>query len=695
MMRGSLGQAIACLAGLAAMLLAPVPAAAAAGATTPLATPPANAQTWDIVSGGRKFGLASRWTTPDGVRWARDTMSERSYNSDLEQRMRLSADGVPLSLSVRGSLPHGDAAESFSRLGGDYAYRSGADQGQGRGREGAFYVPMGGAMDSVFALVEALAKAPGHALDLIPSGRAELQPLTTLELVHDGKTRTLTAELITGLDLSPQPIWMDGDQVFAMVGDFSVVPTGWDDAAARLIAAQDAAMARRAPELIARIAAKLSRPVAFTHVRLYDSDARRFRDDMTVVVEAGRVASVGPAAAVKVPPGARIVAGQGKTLLPGLWDSHKHYGDDASGALLLAQGITTVRDMGSVPAALQTRRKRIDSGQLLGPRIVPLLLIDGPGKDADFVAVVVADEAEAIAAVRRAKAEGYFGVKIYGALDPALIAPVAREAHRLGLRLQGHLPRTVRPLDAVRQGYDEVTHMNFVLMQAMPDSVVDETFGLRQRHFGPGSLGGDVDLDAPAMKAALDEMVARHTAFDPTLAVFEGLWATDAGEVAPSYRPFLGTLPPQFERNLHTGGLTLPKDVTRAQMRRGFAKLKELTMELHRRGAPILAGTDGVGLELVRELELYVQTGFTPEDALASATIVPAQVMGLDAETGSLAGGKLADLVLVDGDPGHDIGDLRRVELVMRDGRLMGGEDLRTAAGLSGAPKAEAGAGAG
>lgn len=685
-MDGLLKRAAALAVALTALLSGPAPSVATEPAT-PLATPPANAQTWDIISGGRKFGQASRWITPDGVRWARDTMSERSYNSDLEQQIRLAPDGTLQALTVRGTLPHGDGAESFSRGGGGYVYKSGADEGQGKGREHAFYVPMGGAMDSLFALVEALAKAPGHSLDLIPSGRAGLEPLTSITVAHGGVIKTLTAVLISGLDLSPQPIWMDGDQVFATVGDFSVVPAGWDEVTDRLIEAQDAAMARRAPALLARIAPRVTQPVAFTHVRLYDADARRFCEDMTVVVDAGRVTAVGPAASTKLPAGARIIAGQGKTLLPGLWDSHKHYGDDASGALLLAQGVTTVRDMGNVPATLQARRKRIDAGELLGPRIVPLLLFDGPGRDANFAAVIVSNEAEALAAVQRAKAEGNVGVKIYGLLDPKLIAPVAREARRLGLRLQGHLPRTVRPLDAVRQGYDEITHMNFVLMQAMPDAVVNETFGLRQRHFGPGSLGGDVDLDAPAMKSALDEMVARHTAFDPTLALFEAFWATDTGEVAPAMRPFLGTLPPQFERSLSSGGLTLPPDVSRERMRRGFAKLMELTMALHRRGAPIVAGTDGIGLELVRELELYIQAGFTPEDAIAAATIVPAQVMGLDRQTGSLAKGKLAELVLVDGDPSRRIGDLRRVDWVMRDGRLMRGEDLRTSAGLSGEPK--------
>jgi cytosine/adenosine deaminase-related metal-dependent hydrolase len=686
-MRRFLGKTAVVLAGLAASLFAPATTVRAAeGPTPPLATPPADAETWSIVSDGRRFGQATRWTTPEGVRWSRDTMSERSYKSDIEQQLRFAPDGSLQQLTARGASAHGDAAESFQRTPDGFTYRSAGDQGHGVGLAKGFYVPVGGTMDSLFALAESLARAPSHRLDLIPSGHAALEPLTTATVSHGGRTKTLTAELITGLDMSPIPVWMDGAKVFAMVGPMSIQPVGWEDVAPALAKAETAAMTRRAPQVLAQVAPKLTGPVAFTHVRLYDADARRFRLDMTVVVTAGRIVAEGPAATTPVPSGARIVAGTGKTLLPGLWDSHKHYGDDSTGALLLSQGITTIRDMGSIPAELQARRARIDAGELLGPRIVPLLLIDGPGPDADFTAVIVSNAAEAIGAVHRAKAEGYVGVKIYGSLDPALIAPVAREAHALGLRLQGHLPRTVRPLDAVREGYDELTHMNFVLMQAMPDSVVDDKVGLRQRHFGPGGLGGGVDIHSPTMTAALDEFIRRHTAFDPTLTVFEGQWATDAGEVAPAYRPFLGTLPPQAERGLKSGGLELPQGLSRAQMRRGFAKLEELTMELHRRGAPIQAGTDGLGLELVRELELYVQAGFTPQDAIAAATIVPATVMGLNHETGSLAVGKLAELVLVDGDPSHDVADLRKVDMVMRDGRLMRGEDLRAAAGLSGMP---------
>jgi len=130
----------------------------------------------------------------------------------------------------------------------------------------------------------------------------------------------------------------------------------------------------------------------------------------------------------------------------------------------------------------------------------------------------------------------------------------------------------------------------------------------------------------------------------------------------------------------------MPPGVTRADFRASFAKLSELVGALHKAGVPIVAGTDGSGMELVRELELYVAAGFTPAEALASATIETAHLVGADARTGSIAVGKAADLVLVDGDPSKHIGDLRHTRIVMMDGKLMDANALRAAGGFAGKP---------
>jgi imidazolonepropionase-like amidohydrolase len=246
----------------------------------------------------------------------------------------------------------------------------------------------------------------------------------------------------------------------------------------------------------------------------------------------------------------------------------------------------------------------------------------------------------------------------------------------------------MRTSQAIDDGYDEITHIYFVMMEAMPDSVVKVSNGMA-RFEGPGRYAKDVDLDAEPMKSLIAKMAQRHIAADPTLVVAEGLYVPENGDLSPEYAPFTGTLPPAVERGFRAGGFAPPQGVTRADYRASFAKLEALVGKLHQAGVPIVAGTDGSGMELVRELELYVDAGFTTSEALASATIATAHLVGADARTGSIALGKAADLVLVDGNPEQHIGDLRHTKVVMMDGKLMDADALRAAGGFAGAPKFE------
>lgn len=663
--------------------------ASEATAQTPadqLAKPPADARVWTLTSsdGVSRHGQTSLWTAPDGTHWSRFSFNLRGFVTETDEQNRFAADGSLQSLVVRGKTPQGDAAETYEVKNGTYTYTSPVDHGTGKAVPNLSYVAFGGTFDSFVFLIEAMRRSPDHSVNFLPSGRGTIAPLTTLEVSNGKEKKTLTAYAITGFGLSPFPVWMDGDKFFGAPGVVSLLPEGWEKAGSAMSKAQDEALAKLAPALLASIARTPAGPVAFKDVKLYDSDARKFREHETVVVENGRIADVGTS--VKVPAGAQVIDGAGKTLVPGLWDNHQHYGDDSTGPLLLASGITSVRDPGNQPEELMARKKRIDDGQLLGQRILPSLLIDGPGPYTAQVAVVVHDVDEALAAVHRAKDSGYFGIKIYGSMDPAWVKPMADLAHQLGLHVHGHIPHGMRPLEAVRAGYDEITHINFVMMQAMPDDIVKNSNGMN-RFVGTGKFAKDVDLHSKAMSDYLDELARRHIAVDPTLVTFEDLYVPDAGTYPPADAPYIDTLPSQFARGFLSGGMAPTAELSRADMRASFAKLKALIPELSRRHIEILAGTDGVGFELIRELELYVEAGLTPEDALATATINPATVFGQADKTGSLAKGKLAELALIDGDPSRNIGDLRQVELVMRDGKLMKASELRAALGISGPPK--------
>ena len=224
------------------------------------------------------------------------------------------------------------------------------------------------------------------------------------------------------------------------------------------------------------------------------------------------------------------------------------------------------------------------------------------------------------------------------------------------------------------------------MMQAMPDTVVNQSNGI-MRFEGPGRYAKDVDIAAEPLKSLIAEMAAKRITVDPTLVAFESIYVPENGDLSPAYAPFAGTMPPTTERGFRAGGFKVPEDLTRADYRASFKKMVALLSSLHKAGVPIVAGTDGSGLELIRELELYVQAGLTPAEALQTATIAPGRLVKADGVTGSIAVGKEADLVLVDGDPSRQIGDLRRTLWVMSDGKLMNADSLRGAAGFSQKPK--------
>jgi imidazolonepropionase-like amidohydrolase len=589
-------------------------------------------------------------------------------------------------LVIRGFTPAGDAGETFDVKNSVATWKSPVDAGSAKYQRPAMYSAFGGPMDLTAVLVEALIAAPGQSLAMLPGGEAHAMPLTKLTVGSGASVRTIQAYAITGIVNSPMPVWVDAEgKFFALDQGLTWIRTGYEAYQPQLNKAQDEALAKRSPELLKTLLQTPSGPVAFTHVRSF-VDGTRFIEDQTVVVDHGTITQVGDAATTTPPPDAKLIDGSGKTLVPGLWDAHQHVGDDFSGPFLLSLGITSVRDPGNNNVLTLARANRRAKGELLMPHVYPSVLLDGKGPNTAQLGSVATSQEEALAIVDKAKADGFVAIKFYGTFNPAWVSATAAEAHRVGLHVHGHIPAGMRTMDAINDGYDEITHIYFVMMQAMPDAVVAKSNGIARLE-GPARYAKDVDLNAEPMKSLIATMGSRKITSDPTLVVVESLMVPDNGDLSPAYAPYVGMLPPAMERNFRQGGLAVPKDLTRADYRASFSKLSALVEAMNKAGVPIVAGTDGLGLELVRELELYVDAGFTPAEALASATSVTAHLVGADGKTGSIAVGKNADLVLVDGDPSKHIGDLRQTRIVMMDGKMMDADALRSASGLSGRPK--------
>jgi imidazolonepropionase-like amidohydrolase len=665
-------------------------ACSTASAQVPLGdlySPPPGARHLVIESTGGKHGDSWSWVAADGTRMARESLNVRGLISDTDSSATAGHDGLPVAVTIRGFNPSGDVGETFRVAGGTAAWHSPVDDGKTRQFGRAFYLAQGGPMDLTAWLVERLLASPGRALDLLPQGRVHAERLTSLVVGENTPARqTVTLWSITGLNSTPLPVWADAsNHFFAITQDLGWLPEAYAGEQQRLEVAQAAAVAARTAKLAHKFVSAPKAAVAFVHVRLFDADGQRFLEDQTVVTDKGLISASGPAAEARLPPQVRVIDGRGKTLVPGMWDCHMHVGDDYTGVQELSMGITSVRDPGNNDLLTLDRRRRTAAGDLLFPHVYPSSLIDGKGPYTAQVANVATSEAEAIRLVDRARDNAFTGIKFYGTFNPAWLPAAIAEAHRLGLHVHGHIPAGIRPLDAIHDGYDEVTHINWIIMQAMPDSVIAVS-NSSMRFEGPGRFGKDVDLDGPAMTSIIATMAASHIYSDPTMSIFEQGYTQGNGELGPAYAAFAGILPPAEERGLRTGGFKVPADLTRADYRASWAKMLALLGRMHNAGIPIVAGTDGSGIEIIHELEIYVQAGFTPAEALAAATIVPARLTGTDTHTGSLSPGKNADLVLIDGDPSQHIGDLRHTRVVMLDGRLLDADALRSAAGLSGRP---------
>ena len=675
---------------LLASLLAAT-ASIAGAASTPkeqLMTPPAGARHYTISSTAGKHGDVWSWTMPDGRVAYRMSMSLRGWVTETDELVTFAPDKRPATIAIRGYTDSGDATEDFAvDPNGTASWKTVVDSGSapfGAKRYNTYGGPwLAGEMD-----INALVAAGDKGIDLLPSGHASIRIGQPVEIDGPQGKKTVKLAFITGYGFTPSPVWLDGDNhFFGNAGVISLLPEGYEKDGPRLKDIQDKATAAMVRDIAHRFLTPANRSATLVdHVLMFDSVAGKYLPDRAVLISGGKVAAVGAAGSLKAPAGATVIDGKGKTLLPGLWDSHQHVGDDWNLLQNVATGMTNYRSPGSMIDEALSIYKRRAAGDLLAPDGKISVIIDKKDPLAAQGALTVSSAAEAIAAVDKIKAAGLWGAKFYTSMDPAWIAPAAAEAHKLGLHVHGHVPAGMRPLDAVRAGYDEVTHINFIMMQAMPQEVVDKA-NTAARLEGPAKYGKDVDLDSPMMTAFYAELAKRGTIIDPTLTVWEPLMTSDGSALSPEYAPFADVAPPSVVRGWKIGGYPLFGGLTRDDFRKSFDKMVALTGKLHQAGVRIVAGTDGYGLELVRELELYQLAGLTNAEALQTATIVPARMTGMDGRVGSIAPGKTADIILVDGDVSKDLTNLRHVETVFLDGYRLDGAALRAASGLSGMPK--------
>jgi len=587
--------------------------------------------------------------------------NDRGRGPDSRTSYRLDADGLPVAISVAGlDYMKGTIDESFERKGDVAKWSGGAEQGNATGR--GFYLALDAPPEGDAVLARALLRARDHRLPLLPTGEAHIDELERVKL-NDG--RELRHVEISGLEFEPEALWLNPDgTLYAMIsGWITIVEDGGLDELDELRARQDERRATRFAEMAKRIRQVPSGPVLIDHARVLDVRTGRVRPENAVLVQDDRIVSLFMPGARR-PEHATIVDAANRTLMPGLWDMHAHL-DLMHGPLNIAAGVTTARDMANDHDRLTKIMQQFDAGTAIGPHVLRAGIIDGPGPFAGPTRALVSTEAEAATWVDFYAANGYQQVKIYSSVDPKLVPFIAARAHARGLRVSGHVPAGMWAEDAVRDGYDEIQHINMVFLNFYKD--VTETRN-RDRFIKVAERGAGLDFKSKEFLSFVDLLKRHHTVIDPTLAVLFDTLAQVPGKPAPSLEAVYQRLPALVARDALKGALEPPAGQAR-QYASSAQHMIEAVGALHAAGVRLVAGTDSLpGFGLHSELEMYVRAGIPAAEVLRIATIGAAEVMGIAREVGAIEPGMRADLILVDGQPDRDIAQIRKVNWVMKSG---------------------------
>ena len=657
---------------LLALLAAAIPDAVAAHSQTAAAT--------DVVEQGR-FTL-HKFEQPIGqetyeIRREADSLAakidfkftDRGHPVPLSATFRSALDLTPQAFEIKGSTARtATIDEAIAIDAGTVHLRTRDKQSDSASPSGPFFTIAGYAPTTMQMLMVRYWATHGSPAQLptLPSGTVKVEPRGQDTIRVGTKNEKLDRVTIEGLIWGRETLWFDSHRnlVAAITTDaefdhFEAIRDGYESALGDFVGRAGSDGMSALSEISKRISGSRASTLAIVGGTLIDGTGAAPVPDAAVVIHNGSIVAVGPRSKVKLPKRANLIDAHGKTILPGLWDMHAHFEQVEWGPIYLAAGVTTVRDCGNEFEFITAVRDAIAHGHGLGPRLLLAGIVDGTGTFSLGVQRVDTPE-QALQWTDRYHAAGFHQIKIYSEVKLDEVKVIVDEAHRLGMTVTGHVPEGLNAYQVIEAGQDQINHIGYVA------DIMHAPFPADMSRDEKRKVTANIDLQSTEAQKALAFLKDHHTVVDPTLALFEFFTATTAKPPA-SFEPGVNKIAPELAEQLTDIGPPTERSET---IEKVFEKELEIVGALHRAGIPVVAGTDQTvpGYSLHREIELYVQAGFTPMEAIQAATIVPARVMGLDRESGTVEKGKRGDLILIDGNPLEDIHNTRNVEFVISNG---------------------------
>ncbi|MFL5745064.1 MAG: amidohydrolase family protein [Niastella sp.] len=505
-------------------------------------------------------------------------------------------------------------------------------------------------------------------VNILPSGKVQIKKDGADTLLFNNNSLVLDRYVISGLVWGNEFLWTDANgQLFCLItndaeGDKLEMMLEPYESLLPVLINKAAAHGMRLFTANANPSYEKHDVIAITGGTILDVENNQSISNGVVLVKNGKITKVGAANNVTVPSDAYVINAKGKTVLPGLWDMHAHFEQAEWGPAYLAAGVTTVRDCGNEFEYINAVQQAIDKGNGIGPHILKAGIIDGNGPYA--LGVIRANtREEAINVVQRYKENGFQQIKIYSSVKPEIIKKICAEAHRLGLLVTGHIPIGVTLQQGIDSGMDQVNHITFV------------NAALKK------NKDGLIDFSDTGNVAVFNFLKAHHVVIDPTLGVYEMIFRSIKDSIT-KLEPAFASLPQPLKPLFINTGAATDSLVERGRL---FMKnFKQIVYHLYTDSITIVAGTDMgfPGFSVYREMELYVESGLTPVQALQTATIVPARVMNMEKISGSISPGKNADIIITDGNPLQNISNVRKVVTVIKDGNIYNPARLHHIAGF-------------
>ena len=604
----------------------------------------------------------------------------------LKEDIVLGPDGIPDSWTIQGATTFGSKVDERFDFDGTTANWTDTTGTASNDIEGSpLYVAQNPSPYALWLYARVLLADSDQTMAVLPGGELNLREIESFELSGGEQTETVTSYALSGIGMNPSYFVVDSDDNFIgmITPETALLKTGYETHEAALRERATEYSARRFEDIQKQAAQKFDDAVRIINVRVFDPETKSLTDPVSVVFEGNEIQSI--EASQEVLEGETVIDGAGGTLIAGLYEMHGHMGQN-SALLNVAAGITTVRDMGNDDDVLRELINKIQSGRLAGPRIIRSGFIEGKSPFSSNSGQIVSTEQEAVDAVKAYGNGEFFQIKIYNSMDGDWVPAMVEEAEKQGLRVSGHVPAFSTANEMIAAGYDELTHINQVVLGWVLEEDEDPRTLLRVTAM---KRLQDLDLDNPKIDETIQAMVENNVAIDPTLTIFELFFNGRDGEENPAMADFVNNMPVSEQRQSKTAFLDIATAEDDEAYKVAYDKLLKIVTKMHEAGIQLVPGTDlGGSFFHHRELELYQNVGMSAADVLAWGTQGMADYVGQGEQLGSIQPGKLADFFLVPGDPTENLKAIKEISMVVKDGVVYFPSDIYPAFGIK--PFAEA-----